>query len=304
MIAPDELASSAPRMRSLVDVFEAMAASRGSAMATKQKRGGRWVEATWGELAKRTRNISDGLAALGVKRGERIAIIGETHTEWILADLGIMGATAITVPIYQSLKAHDIQYILEDSGARFIFCVSDVQAAKIREIRDRLPALEGMFRLDNGATKHPSDRTLADIERLGAEWAKQNEGAHAERLGSLTLDEPACFIYTSGTTGNPKGVVLTHGNWVYEAEAVDRIALLASSELVLMFLPMAHSFAKVVEAAWSKLGFSVAFVESLEKIIDNAGEVRPTAMPAVPRIFEKAYNTVVTKGLATPGPLD
>jgi long-chain acyl-CoA synthetase len=213
-----------------------------------------------------------------------------------------MGAAAISVPIYQSLKAHDIQYILEDSGARFIFCDSEVQAAKIREIRERCPALEGLIRLDNGAVKSGGfERTLADIEASGTEYAKANEGAHAARLATLSLEEPACFLYTSGTTGNPKGVVLTHGNWVYEAEAVDRISLLASSHLVLMFLPMAHSFAKVVEAAWFKLGFSVAFVESLEKIIDNAGEVRPTAMPAVPRIFEKAYNTVVTKGLSTPG---
>jgi long-chain acyl-CoA synthetase len=301
MIAQDELARGAPRSRSLVDVFEAMAASRGSAVATKQKRAGQWVETTWGELARRTRTISDGLAAMGVQRGDRIAIIGETHTEWIAADLGIMGAGAITVPIYQSLKPHDLQYILHDSGARLIFCDSDVQAAKIREIRAQCPALQGMIRLDNGATKDASERTLADLEKSGAMYVKEHEGEHAERLAKLSLEEPACFIYTSGTTGNPKGVVLTHGNWVYEAEAVDRASLLGSGELVLMFLPMAHSFAKVVEAAWFKLGFSVAFVESLEKIIDNAGEVRPTAMPAVPRIFEKAYNTVVTKGLSTPG---
>ncbi|HET7754660.1 MAG TPA: long-chain fatty acid--CoA ligase [Anaeromyxobacteraceae bacterium] len=301
MIAQDDLARSAPRTRSLVDVFEGMAASRSSAMATKQKRAGQWVETTWGELARRTRAVSDGLAALGVRKGDRIAILGETHTEWIIADLGIMGAAAITVPVYQSLKAHDIQYILADSGARFILCDSDVQAAKIREIRDRCPALEGIIRLDNGAPKDASERTLAEIEKLGSELAKQQEGAHAARLATLSLDEPACFLYTSGTTGNPKGVVLTHGNWVYEAEAVHRAAVLADGHLVLMFLPMAHSFAKVVEAAWFKLGFSVAFVESLDRIVDNAGEVRPTAMPAVPRIFEKAYNTVVSKGVATPG---
>jgi long-chain acyl-CoA synthetase len=117
----------------------------------------------------------------------------------------------------------------------------------------------------------------------------------------VTSDDPASFIYTSGTTGNPKGVILTHGNWVYEAYAIEELKLIARDDVVLMFLPMAHSFAKVIEAVWFSTGATAAFVESLEKIMDNAAEVRPTVMPAVPRIFEKAYNTVVSKGLATPG---
>jgi long-chain acyl-CoA synthetase len=300
MIAQQELAKSARGASSLVQLFEFTAAERGGRTATKHKQDGRWVETSWSEMARRARDVADGLASLGVKKGDRVAIIGETTLEWILADLGTMGAAAITVPIYQSLKAHDVQYILENAGARFVFCDSEAQVAKIREVKDRLPALEGVLRFA-GPAAGPFERTLADLERAGAEWRRSNEGAHAARLASISLDDPACFIYTSGTTGNPKGVVLTHGNWVFEADAVAKIALLVEDELVLLFLPMAHSFAKVVEAAWFKLGFTVAFTESLERLVDNAGEVRPTVMPAVPRIFEKAYNTVISKGLATPG---
>jgi long-chain acyl-CoA synthetase len=300
MIAEAELRKGAPVAQNLVQLFEAQAKARGARTAVKQKRGGSWQDVSWSEMARRARDVADGLAALGVRPGDRLAVIGETNLEWILADLGILGAAGITVTIYQSNKASECGYILANSGARFIFCDSAAQVAKIREVRAQLPALEGIIRAD-GTAADAFERTLADVERAGAEWRKSNPDAHEARLAKIGRDDPASFIYTSGTTGNPKGVVLTHGNWVYEAYAVAEIRLIGENDLVLMFLPMAHSFAKVIEAVWFATGATGAFVESLEKIIDNASEVRPTVMPAVPRIFEKAYNTVVSKGLATPG---
>jgi long-chain acyl-CoA synthetase len=299
MIAEAELGKAAAA-KNLVALFEAQARARGSAAAVKHKRDGKWSDVSWAELARRARDVSDGLAALGVRRGDRIAIIGETQVEWILADLGVLGAGAIVVTIYQSNRPHECQYILENSGARFIFCDSDAQVAKIREVKPKLPALEGILRA-SGRAADAFERTLADLERTGAEWRKANPRAHEERLAAIGLDDPASFIYTSGTTGNPKGVVLTHGNWVYEANVSAEIKLMGPDDVALMFLPMAHSFAKVIEAAWFSTGATAAFVESLEKIMDNASEVRPTVMPSVPRIFEKAFNTVVSKGLATPG---
>ncbi|MFL5270752.1 MAG: AMP-dependent synthetase/ligase [Anaeromyxobacteraceae bacterium] len=300
MIAREEVQRGGPQPRSLVDVFEAAAARWSSRTATKQKRDGRWGDTSWTEIARRARDVADGLAALGLAKGDRVAIIGETTTEWIIADVGVMGAAGISVPIYQSNRAPDVAYILENSGARFVCCDSEAQVAKIREVKDRVPALEGVIRFA-GAPRDAFERTLADVERAGVAWRAATEGAHAARLASMSLDEPACFIYTSGTTGNPKGVVLTHRNWVYEAEAVGSLQLIREDDLVLCFLPMAHSFAKVVEAVWFRTGATAAFVESIDKIVDNAGEVRPTVMPSVPRIFEKAYDAVVAKGAASPG---
>ncbi len=299
MIAEPELIRGAAS-RNLVSLLEDQARKRGDLPATRQKRDGSWVDTTWSEVARRARNVSDGLAALGVRAGDRIAVIGDTQLEWILADLGILGAGAITVTIYQSNLPPECAYILANSGARFIFCDTDVQVAKIREVRGQLPGLEGIIRA-RGPAADGFERTLADVEALGAKWGQENPRAHGERLARLGPDDPASFIYTSGTTGNPKGVVLTHGNWVYEARAVEEIKLIGPDDLVLMFLPMAHSFAKVIEAVWIATGATAAFVESLEKIVENAGEVRPTVVPSVPRIFEKAYNAVISKGLATPG---
>jgi long-chain acyl-CoA synthetase len=301
MIAEDELLKKgAPAARNLVALFEAQAKTLAERTAVTMKRDGRWQGVAWSEVARRARDVADGLAAIGLRPGDRVAIIGETNLEWILADLGILGAAGITVTIYQSNKASECQYILADSGARFIFCDTDAQVAKIREVRGKLPALEGIIRA-SGSAADPFERTLAELERAGEEWRRANPDAHASRLAALGPDAPASFIYTSGTTGNPKGVILSHGNWVYEAYAVEQLRIIGPDDVVLMFLPMAHSFAKVIEAVWFATGATVAFVESLEKILDNASEVKPTVMPSVPRIFEKAYNTVVSKGLATPG---
>ncbi len=300
MIAEADLKQGSAVAQNLVSMFEEQARKRGGRAAVRHKKGGAWADVSWSEMARRARRVADGLAARGLAPGDRVAIIGETNLEWILADLGILGAGGITVTIYQSNLPAECQYILADSGARFVFCDSAAQVAKVREVRSRLPALQGIIRAQ-GPAADDLETTLDDLERAGDAYVQANPGAHEARLARIHRDDPASFIYTSGTTGNPKGVVLTHGNWVYEAEAVESLKIINENDLILMFLPMAHSFAKVIEAVWFRTGATGAFVESLEKIVDNASEVRPTVMPSVPRIFEKAYNTVVSKGFATPG---
>ena len=300
MKAASELLKGSPPAKSLIALFEATAAKRGDAPAMRHKKGGAWVDVTWAELARRARDLSDGLASLGVVPGDRVAIIGETQLEWILADMGVLGAGAVTVTIYQSNTTDECAYILKDSGARYVLCDTAQQAAKLQEARARLPELRGII-CAAGGSADGFQRSLADVEADGVAWRTRNPGAHAARVAALGLDATASIIYTSGTTGNPKGVVLTHWAWVYEAQAVEQIQLILPEDVILLFLPMAHSFAKVVEAVWISTGSVLAFVESLDRIADNAGEVRPTVMPAVPRIFEKAYNTIVSKGMGEHG---
>jgi long-chain acyl-CoA synthetase len=300
MISQAELTKGAPQARNLVALLERHAKERPGAPSVKHKRAGSWQDVPWSELARRSRDVADGLASLGVRPGDRIAVIGDTNLEWMLADFGILGAGGVTATIYQSNQPEECRYIIEDSGARLVFCDSAAQVAKIREVRSRLPKLEGIVRAQGPATDG-FERTLADLEKLGQEWRKANPKAHEERVGRLGPEDVATLIYTSGTTGNPKGVMLTHGNWAYEAAAISEVRIIRDSDVILLFLPMAHSFAKVIQAAWLATGCSAAFVEAMDKIMDNASEVKPTVMPAVPRIFEKAYNTVIAKGFAAPG---
>ncbi len=300
MISQADLTKGAPAARNLMMLLERQARERGTQAAVKHKRDGRWQDVAWSELARRARDVSDGLAALGIRPGDRIAVIGDTNLEWMLADLGILGVGAATTTIYQSNQPEECRYILDDSGARFVFCDSAAQVAKIRQVKDRLPGLEAIIRAEGPATDG-MERTLADVERIGIAWRAANPRAHEERVAKIGPDDIATLIYTSGTTGNPKGVMLTHGNWIYIAEAVAQLKILQRDDLVLMFLPMAHSFAMAIGAFWLATGCSAGFVESLDKIMDNAAEIRPTVMPSVPRIFEKAYNTVVSKGFASPG---
>ncbi|HTP25523.1 MAG TPA: AMP-binding protein, partial [Anaeromyxobacteraceae bacterium] len=203
MIAREEVERAEARPpHSLVDILESTAARLAGRAAAKQKCEGRWVDTTWSELAQRARNVADGLASLGVKKGERVAILGESSVEWIIADLGGMGAAAVTVPIYQSSLPHECRYILEHSGACYVFCDGQSQVDKIREVRSELPALKGIIRFA-GTARDDFERTLDSLERAGVAFRAGNEDAHAARLAGLSLSEPASFIYTSGTTGKP-----------------------------------------------------------------------------------------------------
>ncbi|HEY6097953.1 MAG TPA: AMP-binding protein, partial [Anaeromyxobacter sp.] len=253
MISEAEALQTTLQANSIVEVFEATARRRGDAVAMTWKRDGKWQQATWATFARRARDLSDGLASLGVKRGDRVAVIGETQLEWQLADLGIMGAAAITVTIYQSCTPEECRYILDHSGARFIFCDTAQQVAKIRQVREKLPALEGIVRAQ-GAAADGFERTLEDLEAAGRAWRKDHPKAHEERVAALHPEDPASFLYTSGTTGPPKGVVLTHGNWAYCAAVSVQLDLVRPDDVALMFLPMAHSFAKVIQSGWLAVG--------------------------------------------------
>ncbi|HZA49565.1 MAG TPA: long-chain fatty acid--CoA ligase, partial [Myxococcaceae bacterium] len=276
-------------------------------VAAKQKRNGVWEDATWGRVLEEVRKLSAALAAEGIRPGDKVAIFAATSLQWVICDLAIGAARAVAVPIYASNTPDECKYILNHSESVLAFVDNDVgegkQAGRVTRIRQRLDQTPQVRKvvLFEGVASGPRETTLAQLIRAGEESIRSDPRAFDERVREIRPEDPSCFIYTSGTTGDPKGVVLTHANWAYEAEAVAKIGLMEGDDSVMLFLPLAHSFAQVVKAAWLGLGFQMVFAESVDKLVANLGETHPTILPAVPRVFEKVYNNVVQNGSAAPG---
>ena len=280
---------------SVVDIFHHRVESTPDADAMYGRQNGQWYTLTWRESAARVRKIACGLLSLGQERAGRVAILSGTRPEWVLADLGILAAAGATTTIYPSNTPEECAYILSDSGTVFCFAENLVQVGKLLEIRADVPAVQRVILIDGAAPAgEPWVITLAELEAAGSAWDAGHPGEYERVSGSVTREDLATLIYTSGTTGKPKGVMLAHDNWVFEGEAIAEMALLRDDDKQYLFLPLAHSFAKVLEIGFIITGAPTAIDGSIDDLVENLGVVKPTVMGAVPRIFEKVYNKVVT----------
>jgi long-chain acyl-CoA synthetase len=235
-----------------------------------------------------------GLRSLGIGAEQRVAILSGTRMEWILADMGILCSGGATTTIYPSNTAEECAYILDDSGSRFAFVENQKQADKLSSVRASLPELQRVFIVEGKESADGWIMPIAALEKLGREWDAKNPGQYDAVADAVGKDHLATLIYTSGTTGKPKGVMLTHDNWVYEGEAIDNLGIITPADKQFLFLPLAHSFAKVLEIAFIRIGVPTAVDGDIDSLVDNLGVVKPTFMGAVPRIFEKVYNKVLS----------
>jgi long-chain acyl-CoA synthetase len=254
---------------------------------------GEWASATWREAAARVESLAAGLLALGIEPEQRVGIASSTRYEWILADLAIMSAGAATTTVYANTNATDTAYILADSESRIVFAEDSEQLAKLTACRADLPALTKVVTFD-GSADGDWVLTLDELTELGEKYLAEQPNCVRETIAAITPERLATLIYTSGTTGRPKGVRLDHKAWVYEAAAVAALDVIGEDDLQLLWLPLAHSFGKVLLAAQLACGFVSAVDGRVDKIVDNAAVVKPTFMAAAPRIFEKAHARIVT----------
>lgn len=291
-------ATSAPA--NLAAAFDATAARLAERPALHRRRDGRWEALRFSDVAERGRAIAAGLAALGVERGDRVAVLSETRVEAVLADLGILAAGGVAAPVYQTCTPRECEHVLRDSGAVLVFCDGEEQVRKVHAVRVRAPELRGIVRFDGAAT-HESERTLAEVEALGRAALAEDPGAHARRVAAIEPSDLACLIYTSGTTGAPKGAILTHASWLHSVRAGETLGTLSETDRCLLFLPLAHAFGKLCEVSWMYGGGEIAFAEQLDRLLEDAAEIAPTFLPGPPRIFEKLFGAVVAKGAAQPG---
>jgi long-chain acyl-CoA synthetase len=255
---------------------------------------GGWAEATWRQTHARVEAQALGLRALGLDHEQRAGIFAQTRFEWILADLAILCAGGATTTVYPSSTPDEAAFVLSDSDTRIVFAEDDAQVAKLAARRDALPHLAKVVTIDGRAGHDGWVITLADLEALGRARAAAAPGELAAVAAAVRPDHLATLIYTSGTTGRPKGVELTHDNWVYTGEAIASVGILSVDDHQYLWLPLSHSFGKVLEAVQLELGFSTTVDGRIPKLVENLAVDRPTFMAAAPRIFEKVYNKVVT----------
>jgi long-chain acyl-CoA synthetase len=251
-----------------------------------------WQSLTWAETGDRVTRLAAGLVSLGITAEERVAIASGTRVEWILSDLAIMAAGGATTTVYPTTMAADVAYILADSDSRVVFAEDDEQVAKLREKHSELPSVVKVVVFDGTAD---GDWVIGfdDLEALGAKHLAEHPTVIEDRVAATTGDSLATLIYTSGTTGRPKGVRLAHDGWVYEGAVMVAAGILSEDDLQFLWLPMAHSFGKVLLSTQLAIGFPTAIDGRVPRIVDNLAVVRPTFMGAAPRIFEKAYGRIV-----------
>jgi len=300
MSAMQKARSELSSIQSVAGLFRLRLAEDGHRTAARRKVSGKWEDVTWAQLAAQGEEVAWGLLSLGIKKGEMVALIGATRVEWTVCDLGIMHTGATAVPIYHSNTPDEIRFILENSGAVAALVEDQKQLKKLSDERGKLAKLRTVILMEG---EGDGDWSLS-LEQLKARGRVQKAAAPHEleqRLAAQQREDLSTILYTSGTTGVPKGVMITNDNMLFASESVVGTALLGRSDSHLLFLPFAHSFAQIIKAAWFGSGLSMIFAESVDKLVDNAGETSPTVLSSVPRVYEKAYNSVVANGMAGTG---
>src|SRR6476659_8434881 len=270
----------------VADLLPIAAREHGGRRAVMYKPDGasNWAEKSYREVGEIVRQLAQGLIELGIEKGDKVAILANTRPEWTYFDFAALTAGATVVPIYQTNSPDECQYVLENSDAKAVIVEDAEQLAKVRAVRDRCPALEHVVLMTGEADDAISAAEVAErgASHDAAEWE--------ERWSSVTPDDICTFIYTSGTTGPPKGCVISHGNYRSMLDMVLDVGALGDDELTYLYLPLAHSFALLIQFGTVALGATTAYWQRDPlKIMADLAEVKPTYFPSVPRIFEKIY---------------
>jgi long-chain acyl-CoA synthetase len=253
---------------------------------------GSWTSLTWRDLGERTTELAAGLLALGVGREQRVAIASSTRIEWVLADLAVVLAGAVTTTVYPSTGTDDVAYILGDCAAVVVFAENAAQVAQLRADGGWVGQVRYVVAFE--PVHDPTVLSLDDLAARGREHLRAHPGSVSAALDGIGPGSLATLVYTSGTTGRPKGVELTHGNWLYLGAAIAEAGIFRPEHVHFLWLPLSHVFGKLLLAAQYELGFVTAIDGRVDRIIDNLAVIRPHATAAVPRILEKIRSSVVT----------
>ncbi|MCB9057203.1 MAG: long-chain fatty acid--CoA ligase [Calditrichae bacterium] len=259
------------------------------------KESGEWKSVSFREVTDKVEKLAAGLAASGIKKGDKVAIVSANCLEWAMVDYATVSLGAILVTIYPSLLKEQVQYILNDSESKAVFAQDDIQAEKVDEIRKKVKTLESFIIIDekNSDIKDPWKGFNSIIDD-GTEFLQKDDKYVSNAVAGITRNDWLTLIYTSGTTGEPKGAILTHGNLLSNIEAGLKRLTVGPTDTFLSFLPLSHVFERMAGhylAYYS--GAKIAYAESIDTVPINMGEIKPTVMASVPRLYEKMYARVL-----------
>jgi len=287
-------------IRTLGDLFYHSVDTYGKPDHLRYKKEGSWRNVSSAELRTAVEELSMGLRALGVEKGDKVAILSENRPEWAMADLATLCAGAADVPVYATLTPPQVAYILNDSQSKVCFVSNAAQAGKLGQVKDQLKTVRQLIRMDEAPI--PGTLSFAEVREKGRAALLQDPQAVRRRAGEAGPEDLATLIYTSGTTGDPKGVMLTHSNLVSNVLAsAQAFPQLGRDDVCLSFLPLCHSFERTAGHNFMLYaGATIAYAESVEAVPQNMQEVRPTLMSSVPRLYEKMYARVNEKVAGDP----
>jgi long-chain acyl-CoA synthetase len=257
------------------------------------ERHGAWREVTWSEAARRVDALANGLLALGVTKGDTFGVLASTRLEWSLFDFALALVGAVTAPIYANSSPEDCAYLLGHAEAVGVLVEDEDQLARIESVRGRLPGLRRVLTFGD----------LDDLAGRGREYGEAQPGALAAAEGAIGEEDLFTYIYTSGTTGPPKGCVIRHRNYYEMVAVIDRLpGFVVPGDVLLLYLPLAHNFGRLMHLAGPYAGYTVAFCPDPYQVGEALTEVRPTVFPSVPRIYEKIHTAITSAFDETHGP--
>ncbi len=276
--------------RNLIDLLINQTNRFGSRPVLRFKRNHQYQNVTWNELRSQVVKISASLRQFGIKRGDRVALLSENRPEWVCADLAILSLGAVVVPLYPTSSPKEVEYIISNSESKILFLSTDIQFQRLKSILPTLTSVQQTIIFDSIETSEPHVtllKRLLDSENLDLQSALAKFEAD---VSQVTLNDPATIIYTSGTTGPPKGVMLSHHNFLINCYDAKEALPINEQDVFLSFLPLSHVFERMGGYYLALLvGATIAYAENMTTVPENLLEVKPTVTCAVPRFFEKMY---------------
>ena len=281
--------------KTIPEMFDGVTKNYGSSKTyLKYKVNGKYVDVNYQEVRDITENLALGLASLGVKREDKVAIISENRPEWYYTDLAVLSLGAIDVPLYPISTSDSIEYMLNNSESVGIVVSTKFQLNKVLKVKPKCKHLKFVINISNDDTENESGvYTFNEVLKMGEIYKNEHSNHLKNQIELIREDDICTIIYTSGTTGEPKGVTLTHRNILSNVKAACEVVHITDKDTFLSFLPLSHIFERMAGyyLAFS-CGSSVAFAEGIEKVATNMGEIKPTVMTGVPRLFERMYNKI------------